>query len=181
MSDNTDTPLREEMTIDKLKEIIRMSEAYIDGTLKISIAADGRAMQLSAMTAAASTALLVFGLTSLFSWDPPSITLSFACFISAAFFFMAHLSALSAAKPRAVAVPGTTLGNWGKEEREGDLRLALWGQAEHYDELANENLAILAQNAKRIKRALALLAAAPVAGATGAVAAYTNSSGMWSF
>ncbi|MDE4618396.1 hypothetical protein [Sinorhizobium meliloti] len=110
-------PYPEEMTVEKLKEVIRMSEAYIEGTLKISIAADSRAMQLSAMTATATTALLIFGLTSLFSWDPTNTTVSSACFASAAFFFMALLSALSAAKPRDVAVPGTILGNWGEEER----------------------------------------------------------------
>ncbi|MDX0679878.1 hypothetical protein GOD41_30585 [Sinorhizobium medicae] len=174
-------PYPEEMTVEKLKEVIRMSEAYIEGTLKISIAADGRAMQLSAMTATATTALLIFGLKSLYSWNPANIIVSSACFASAAFFFMALLSALSAAKPREVAIPGTTLGNWGDEERLGDLRLALWGQAVHYHDLANENLEVLGKNAKKLTRALKLLAMSPVAGAAGGVVAYAHSVGMWPF
>lgn len=175
----TDDPYPAGMTLEKLKEVIRMSEAYIDGTLKISIASDTRAMQLSAMTAAASTALLVFGLDNLV--DPTTTTYSVpsACFSSAVVLIAALFSALSAAKPRNFAIPGTVLKNWGDEEREGDLRLALWGQAMHYSEMATENLEVLARNSKKIKAALKLLAAAPVVGALAAAVTYAAEHRFW--
>ncbi len=66
------------------RELIRLSELYIDGTVKLSTALDQRAMQMAAMSATASSALLLFGLN-----QPAPLSLYFIlpAFAAAAMFF----------------------------------------------------------------------------------------------
>lgn len=49
------------ITLDTAKEVVRLSELYLDGTLKLAIAADARAMQIAGLSSAAATALSIVG------------------------------------------------------------------------------------------------------------------------
>jgi hypothetical protein len=154
--------------LDNAREVVRMSEAYIDATLRLSLASDSRAMQLSGITAAASTALLVFGLNNINKASPPGDLLATASFTASALFFASSLFALSVASPKAMGVAGTTYDNWSKDELTGDLVTPLLSQARVYAKQANENLMVLKRNAKRTRFALAILGATPIVAAASA-------------
>lgn len=167
--------------LDNAKEAVRMSEAYIDATLRISIAADSRAMQLSGMTATASTALLVFGLTSLYNWTTPNDVFAVASFTASGLFFVALLFALWAASPRAMGTAGTPVKNWSTEELTGDLVAPLISQAHIYSKQADENLVVLRRNALRIRATLLVLGATPGLSAVAAWLRHAYANNLWPF
>lgn len=175
---NPSTP---KIPLDNAKEVVRMSEAYIDATLQISIAADSRAMQLSGMTAAASTGLLVFGLTSLYNWSIQNDIFATASFTASGLFFLALLFSLLAASPRAMGVSGTIIDNWSIDELTGDLTEPLISQAKVYSKQTNENLTVLRRNAKRIQVALVILGATPLISAAAAWMRYAYMTKIWPF
>lgn len=157
--------------LDNAKEVVRMSEAYIDAILQISISADSRAMQLSSVIAATSTGLLVFGLGSS-SEKIAGDVFATASFTASGLFFLALLFSLLAASPRAMGVSGTIINNWSMDELTGDLTEPLVSQAKIYAKHANENMEILKQNANRIRIALIILGATPLISAIAASLRY---------
>lgn len=172
---------KEEIPLDNAKEVVRMSEAYIDATLRISIAADSRAMQLSGMAATASTGLLVFGLTSLYNWTTPNDIFATASFTASGLFFLALIFALSAASPRAMGVAGTVIDNWSPKELTGCLVEPLISQARVYSKQATENLIVLQRNARRIRTTLIILGATPLLSAAAAWLRYAYLQNIWPF
>jgi hypothetical protein len=54
---------------DNIREVIRLSELYLDGIIRFAIAADARGLSLSGMFAGATTALAAGGLTLLLTRD----------------------------------------------------------------------------------------------------------------
>jgi hypothetical protein len=160
------------VSLDTAKEVIRLSELYIDGTIRLSLASDTRAMQIASMSAAATTALLLFSFNNIVQTAALNKTLGWASMAAGVLFFLALVYALRAAKPRHFHVNGTTLAQWDKSELFGDLSEALLGQSKVYLEQIQENRQTLAANAKRIRFSLFMLAAAPIASLVVGLIAY---------
>jgi hypothetical protein len=148
------------------KEIVRLSELYIDGTLRMSLAGDSRAMQLSGVLAASSTALLVASIGFIFRSapiDPRYFATGIALIVAAIFFMLALANSLAAASPRHFNVGGNYLDHWSSDEDlYGPLSNALVGQAGVYRDQIKENKDILRKRAGRISTALWLIGLAPV-------------------
>lgn len=151
------------------RELIRLSELYIDGTVKLSTALDQRAMQMAAMSATASSALLLFGLNQP---APLSLYLILPAFAAAAMFFFVATAALAAAHPRGFNIAGSSRSDWSDIELAANLSTSLMEQAGHYDIMIKENLLVLNRNAGRMRVGYLFLGATPVVTATTAVAAY---------
>jgi hypothetical protein len=149
------------------KEIVRLSELYLDGTIRLALAGDARAISLSGMLAASSTALIAAGLALLFAREPVSvinIILGVASLAASSCFILSLWNAITAARPKPFNISGNHLEEWRTEsDLYGELSIALIGQAEIYDEQIGENRRVLQLNAERIERALSFIKWAPVA------------------
>src|ERR1700722_14216328 len=83
------------------QEVVRLSELYLDGTIQFAIAADNRAFALSAMLAAAVTALSGGGLALLTTAKTSrvDVTLGCAALAAAAGLFSGLWNALQSGRP----------------------------------------------------------------------------------
>jgi hypothetical protein len=156
--------------VETAKEVVRLSELYIDGTVRLSLAADTRALQISNMLAAASTLLLGFGLANVLDQSNPArLALAAASLSCGATFLAALLFSASTIRPREFNIGGTLRSQWSDAELRGNLAVALMSQADNYEGQALENIATLSQNAQHIRRALTIMVwAIPLSAAIGA-------------
>jgi hypothetical protein len=160
------------------KEIVRLSELYLDGTLRLSLGADARAMQLSGILGALATALVVAGIGALLGNNLSLIDRNrwalAASLMAPATFFMAALAySLNAAAPRGFYVAGNYFSSWSSDEDlYGPLATALIEQARVYEEQINENTDNLERRASSIKVALRFMWLAPIAAIVAGGAAY---------
>jgi len=159
------------ITVDTAKEVIRLSELYLDGTLRLSLAADARAAQITNMLAGTATVLLGIGLVNLLDNVSAARTaLGAASLCCGLLFLVALLYSARTIRPRQFNIGGTLRGQWSDDELVGDLALALINQARVYETQAYENIAILGRNAKRIHVCLTIFVAAiPVSAIVGAI------------
>jgi hypothetical protein len=141
------------------REIVRLSEAYLDGTLKLSLAADNRALSLSGMLGGATAVLVGIGLTYLFR-VPPIVPLGVMALCCGGIFFCALVCAVRSVRPRAFNILGTLRSNWSDAEIAGPLSDALMSLAEVYERQALENVATLSKNADRLALSLRLFTVA---------------------
>lgn len=110
-------------SLDTAKEIVRVSELHLDGTIRLSIAADARALSVSSLTAAGSTALLGFGLNSILKPTPShnEVALGSTPLLAGVLMVAALIFALRAAQARPFYVSRNVISQWSDDERFGDL------------------------------------------------------------
>ena len=160
------------ITLDTAKEVVRLSELYLDGTLKLAIAADSRAMQIAGLSSAAATALSIFGFNYIVHPSRIDVSLGVSAFSAGLAFYAALFYALWAAQPRDFNVGGNIYTNWSKAELEGGLTEPLIAQAKGYDRKIRENINILSNNTGKIKRSLGFIASAPMCALLSGIIAY---------
>jgi len=169
----------EKIEPDNIREVIRLSELYLDGTIRFAIAADARAQALAGMFAGATTALAAGGLTLLLAQGLSLIRVSLAAaaLAASASIFLGLWNAVRAVRPVDFNVAGNYLDRWNSEaDLCGPIYKAQIGQAEVYQEQINENRKVLLQTTKDIEAALEVLKWTPiVALAVGSVAYATGS------
>lgn len=150
---------------ENIREIIRLSELYLDGTIRLAIAADARALSLAGMFAGGTTALSAAGLALISSKGLSFLTASLAgAALSAGVALSFGLwSAVRAVQPMDFNVAGNYLDRWSSEaDLSGPLSIAQLGQAEIYQEQINENRKVLLQSTGCIERAFQVLKWTPV-------------------
>lgn len=160
------------ITLDTAKEVVRLSELYLDGTLKLAIAADSRAMQIAGLSSAAATALSIFGFNYIVHSSRIDLSLGVSAFGAGLAFYVALFYALWAAQPRDFNVGGNIYTSWSKVELEEGLTGPLIAQAKGYDRKIRENINILSDNTGKIKRSLVFIASAPMCALVSGVVAY---------
>lgn len=139
------------------REVVRMSELYLDGTVRASAAKDSRAMSLAAMSATGSTALLGIGLNYLLKTNLSKLDLAlgWGAIYAGLILLAALLLALRAASPRPLTLPGTKLSLWTEDELSGkNLSDVLIEQARNYESHIDHNVKTLAKNARRLQYAM---------------------------
>jgi hypothetical protein len=157
------------------KEIVRLSELYIDASLRVSLAAETRAMQLSGFLSAASTALIVASIGFLFSnqIDRGRFSVGVALFIAALLFAIALIYSLSSAHQRGINVGGNYLSRWSSEQDlHGPLAKSLIDQARIYEEQIFETMTVLRSRDSEIRTAIKLMAFTPLLSFVSGVTAY---------
>ena len=160
------------VSMETAKEVVRLSELYLDGTLKLAIAADARAMQIAGLSSAAATALSIFGFNYVVHPGRIDFALGISAFGAGLAFYSALFFALWAAQPREFNISGNIYSKWTRSELEGGLAGPLISQAKGYDAKVVENIDILSENTKRIKIALRFIASAPACAITSGLAGY---------
>ncbi len=154
------------------REVVRLAELYLDGTLKLTIAADARAMQIAGLSSAAATALSIFGFNYVVHPSRIDFSLGVSAFGAGLSFYAALFLALWAAQPSYFNVCCNIYTRWTHPELAEPLAEPLISQAKDYDRKIRENINILAENTKRIKRSLKLIASAPVCAIVAGALAY---------
>jgi hypothetical protein len=150
---------------DNIREVIRLSELYLDGIIRFAIAADARALSLSGMFAGATTALAAGGLTLLLTRGLSLVTVSLAvaAFTASGGFFFGLLKALSAVQPAEFNVAGSYLEAWNSaDDLSGPLAVAQLAQAKIYQEQIEENQQSLLRSTSYIDTALGTLKWTPI-------------------
>ena len=164
------------VSLDTAKEIIRLSEQYIDGTMRFSLASDSRAMQLSGILSASSTALIIASIGVLAqskSIERNQIVIVTSLITVAVLFAAALTYSIRAAAPRNFNVNGNYWNEWSSDnDLYGPLSEALIGQVQIYQELINENKEMLYERSRRMNTALMLIGFAPFLALVAGVMAY---------
>lgn len=157
-------PDKAKAKLDNARELVRLSELYLDSTVRLAMAADARAMSLTGMLVTASTALIAAGFTLLFYQQTLSrinFTLGLAAFGAALCLLGGVWQAISAAKPGQFSVGGNYLRSWDDDDLYGDLIGPVLDQAGIYQEKIDTNLLRLRNGASRLGRALSFVMATP--------------------
>jgi len=161
------------ITPEVAKEVLRLSELYVDGTLRLSLAADGRALQISNMLAAASTLLVGYGLSNILgatSKDVQKISMGLAALSCGGIFATALIFSVRSVRPRSFNIGGNLRSSWSEEELRGSLVDAQLSQALLYEQQALRNNVMLQKNAEFITNSLRLTSVAvPIAATIGLV------------
>jgi hypothetical protein len=147
------------ITPEVAKEVLRLNELYVDGTLRLSLAADSRALSISSMLAAASTLLVGYSastLLALTTFDGQKVALGVAALWCGGMFATALVFSVRSVRPRAFNIAGNLRSGWSDAELRGSLVDALLSQASVYDSQARLNIQTLSSNAMLLKRALFL-------------------------
>lgn len=157
------------------REVLRLSEVYLDSTTKFAIASDARAVTLSTMMATLMTATAAVGaaVIALPSDHRTKFTLFLwvALLSASACFLMAVIKATNAAQPQAFDVPGNYLSSFTQDDLAGCPTALLIEQAEIYERQINLNNDRLQVNADSLRAALAWVKFSPfVAVIAGAIA-----------
>ena len=167
---------------DNIREVIRLSELYLDGTIRFAIAADARALSLAGMLAGATTALAAGGITLLFTQGFSLITaaLAAAAFTGSAGWIVGLWYAVGAVSTIEFNVAGNFLApidspdeGWNSTNDLSDpLSVAQLGQARIYQEQIGENRQSLILATGKIDTAAQLLKWMPLVAIGVAVAVY---------
>jgi hypothetical protein len=150
---------------ENIREIVRLSELYLDGTIRLAIAADARALSLAGMFAGGTTALSAGGLALISSkgLSPVTASLSGAALTASVALFVGLLNAVRAVQPMDFNVSGNYLDRWSSDaDLSGPLCIAQLGQARVYQQQIDENRRVLLQSTGSIERALQVLKWTPV-------------------
>lgn len=150
-----------EITPDVAREVLRLNELYVDGTLRLSLAADSRALSISSMLAAASTLLVGYGastLLALAAFDREKVALGVAALWCGGMFAAALIFAVRSVRPRNFNITGNLKSGWSDTELRGSLVDALLSQASVYEGQARHNIRTLSGNATLLRAALLLTA-----------------------
>jgi hypothetical protein len=160
---------------DNAREVLRLSEVYLDSTTKFAMASDARAVTLSTMMATLMAATAAVGAAVIAL--PPGHSGKFTVFLWAALlsasacYLMAFVKATNAARPEAFDVPGNYLSSFTNDDLSGCPTALLITQAEIYERQINLNNARLQANADSLRAALAWVRFSPfVAAIVGGIA-----------
>jgi hypothetical protein len=149
-----------------LREVLRLSESYLDGTAKFAVAADARAMNLALMMATLMTAAAAVGaaIIALPADHPSKFTffVAVAALAASVCFAIALLMAASAARPQPFDVPGNGFDSFTPADLYGDPKALLLEQARIYQRQINNNMVRLKESAAAINAALKWLRWAPL-------------------
>jgi hypothetical protein len=160
---------------DNIREVIRLSELYLDGTIRFAIAADARALSLAGMLAGATTALAAGGITLLLTRGFSLVTaaLALAAFSGSGILIVGLWNAINAVRPMNFNVAGNYLDRWNSPaDLGGSLAVAHLAQATIYQEQINENRRFLLQATGHVERAMRALKLTPFVAIAVGVAAY---------
>jgi len=156
---------RSKVNLVNAKELLRLSELYLDGTVRLSLAADSRAMSLTGMLATASTTLIAAGLALLFTKTDLSrvnFVLGIASLGASLVLIRGTWLAISSAKPKRFSIGGNYMASWNEGDFYGDLKHPIMDQIEIYQEKINTNLAKLESGSSYIHGALRSVFMAPI-------------------
>ena len=160
-----------DITPEVAKEVLRLNELYVDGTLRLSLAADSRALSISSMLAAASTLIVGYGastLLALTAFDYQKVALGVGALWCGGMFATALIFSVRSVRPRGFNIAGNLRSGWSDAELRGSLVDALLSQAAVYEGQAQLNIETLSSNATLLRRALFLTTiAVPSATAVG--------------
>jgi hypothetical protein len=165
----------EKIQPDNIQEVIRLSELYLDGTIRFAIAADARAQALAGMFAGATTALAAGGLALLFAQGLTLVkgSLAAAALAASVSLFVGLWNAIRAVRPVDFNVAGNYLDRWNSEaDLCGPISIAQFGQAKVYQQQIDENRRVLLQSTNDIERALQVLKWTPLVALAVGSAAY---------
>ncbi|WP_158929722.1 hypothetical protein [Acidisphaera sp. S103] len=156
------------------REVLRLSEVYLDSTTKFAIASDARAVTLSTMMATLMTATAAVGAAIIAL--PPEHRTTFTRFLwvallsASACYLMALIKATNAARPETFDVPGNYLSSFTDADLQGEPKALLIAQAEIYEYQIGLNNARLQANAESLRAALGWVKFSPfVAAIAGAI------------
>ncbi|HEY4171847.1 MAG TPA: hypothetical protein VGM42_02380 [Rhodopila sp.] len=156
------------------REVLRLSEVYLDSTTKFAIASDARAVTLSIMMATLMTATVAVSAAIIAL--PPEHRTAFTQFLwvaalsASACFLMALMKAINAARPETFDVPGNYLSSFTDADLRGEPTALLIAQAEVYEYQIGLNNERLQANADSLRAALAWVKFSPfVAAIVGAI------------
>lgn len=162
IGDDTVDPTK--MKEETVKEIIREAEAYLGAQLTAGIAIDQKATTLAGSLATIVVAIIGIAIVSLTNAEPNYI-LVWASGSCSLIFFVSLILAVAAARPISFEYVGNTPSAWSStDDMYGPLHISLMAQANHYSKAISKNNADLAKNAKLMKWAAVLMAAAPFVG-----------------
>jgi hypothetical protein len=150
---------------ENIREVVRLSELYLDGTIRLAIAADARALSLAGMFAGGTTALTAGGLALISSNELSLVkaSLAGAALTAGAALFFGLWTAIRAVRPMDFNVAGNYLERWNSEDDlGGPLCLAQLGQARVYQQQIDENRRVLLQSTGCIESAFEVLKWTPV-------------------
>ncbi|MBR0873784.1 hypothetical protein JQ633_25730 [Bradyrhizobium tropiciagri] len=152
-----------DITPEVAREVMRLNELYVDGTLRLSLAADSRALSISGMLAAASTLLVGYGASTLLAMttiDNQKVALGVAALWCGGMFATALIFSVRSVRPRNFNITGNFKSSWSESELRGSLAEALLSQASVYENQARKNVQTLSLNAISLKKTLFLTAIA---------------------
>jgi hypothetical protein len=168
---------------DNAREVLRLSEVYLDSLTRLAISSDARAVTLSTMLATLVTATAAIGAAIIaFPGDHSKsmISISVASLILGVCFFMALIQAGKAAEPVPFPVPGNYISSFTEAELYGDPKDLLIEQAYSCERRIHPALSQLHANACSLRKALVWMKFAPllaiIAGAT--ALAFNSSPGL---
>jgi hypothetical protein len=146
------------LKIETAREIVRLSELYLDGTVRLALNADTRATTLAGMLATLVVGTVAAGVALLFTGadiSPVRFISGVALLTAAVISVTALWYAVRAAKPRPFNVAGNSLKLYSSDaDLYGDLKITLMGQAEIYQEQIDENKLWLSQAANDLRISL---------------------------
>ncbi|MBV9783524.1 MAG: hypothetical protein JO264_06855 [Acidisphaera sp.] len=173
-----EAPAPRQIRPETAQEIVRLSELYLDGLMRVTIAQDGKAASLAGILATASIALFGASAGLLLASPLPgrNIVLGAGLLATGLCLFAGAIGAIVAMRPRPFYVAGNYLREWSApEDLYGDLVAARMTQARIYQEQIDENLAVLDEATGHLHQAMRFIFVAPFAGVTIGVMAYAAS------
>jgi hypothetical protein len=149
------------------REVLRLTELYLEGTVRYALASDARAATLCAAMATLMTAAAAVGAALLAlpkgPLTPAVLFLATASVVTSLCFLMALWSASTSARPAEFDIPGNRRASFTDGDLDGDHAALLLAQAGIYDEQIGLNAERLRQSARHLNNALAWAGYAPVA------------------
>jgi hypothetical protein len=159
-----------------LREVLRLTEAYLNGTAAFAVAADARATNLSTMTATLMTGTAAVGAAVIAlpkeNHTQFTFVVAVAALAASVCFAVALLKAVSAAKPQPFDVAGNYPDCFTAADLYGDPKALLLEQVRIYQKQINNNNARLHESAAAIEASLSLLRWAPIVAVLAGVIAY---------
>jgi hypothetical protein len=150
---------------DNAREVLRLSEVYLDSTTKFATASDARAVTLSTMMATLMTAATAIGAAVIAFPDHHSkfmVSISVASITAGFCFMMALIQASKAAQPVEFDVPGNYISSFTEGDLYGDPRALFIEQAHIYESQINLNKARLQASSNSLHTALAWVKFSPL-------------------
>jgi hypothetical protein len=149
------------------REVLRLTELYLDGTVRYALASDARAATLCAAMATLMTAAAAVGAALLAlpkgPLTPVVLFLATASVVTSLCFLMALWSASTAAQPAEFDIPGNRRESFTDGDLDGDHATLLLAQAGIYEVQIGLNAERLRQSARHLHNALAWARHAPLA------------------
>ena len=151
---------------EKVVEILRLSELYLQGQLMRLEQADQRSLGLLSVAVPSALALFGASLSALSSTDLPS-AIGYGGIVAAVFLLIATKFAFAALDPTPFYIAGNSPENLlDKNDLEARSRIELLAEYAEFNQAGIErNAVILADRSKNIRKAITVFLLSPIAGA----------------